>query len=59
MRWPGQARYEGGFHELFPSWEEFWKQPPAGLVDVAAPVPLGKFLARLSRGRDSLSVRVR
>jgi hypothetical protein len=59
MRWPDQAPYEGGFHELFPSWEEFWRQPPAGPGDVPAPVPLGRFLEKLSRGRDSVSVRVR
>jgi hypothetical protein len=59
MRWPDQARYEGGFHELFPSWEEFWKNSPDESSDAPAPVPLGTFLDRLSRGRDSLSVRVR
>jgi hypothetical protein len=59
MRWPDREFYEGGFHELFPSWEEFWKHPPTGPGDVSAPVPLGKFLERISRGRDRLSVRVR
>jgi hypothetical protein len=59
MRWPDREPYAGGFHELFPSWEEFWKQAPGGASDVPAPVPAGKFLESLSRGRDSLSVRVR
>jgi hypothetical protein len=59
IRWPERAAYEGGFHELFPSWEEFWKNPPGGPTDVPAPVPAGQFLRELSRGRDSLSVRVR
>jgi len=59
IRWPDREFYEGGFHDLFPSWEEFWKHPPTGPSDVPAPVPLGKFLERISRGRDSLSVRVR
>jgi len=59
IRWPDREFYEGAFHDLFPSWEEFWKHPPRGASDVPAPVPLGKFLERISRGRDSLSVRVR
>jgi hypothetical protein len=59
IRWPDREPYEGGFHDLFPTWEEFWKQSPSGISDVPAPVPLGKFLQHLSRGRDSLSVRVR
>ena len=24
MRWPGREPYDGAFHELFPSWKEFW-----------------------------------
>ena len=24
MRWPDQDSYEGFFHDLFPSWQEFW-----------------------------------
>jgi hypothetical protein len=59
MRWPDRESYEGGFHDLFPSWEEFWKHPPTDRSDVPEPVPLGRFLERLSRGRDGLSVRVR
>ena len=28
MRWPDRERYDGAFHDLFPSWEEFWAHPP-------------------------------
>jgi SnoaL-like protein len=59
MRWPDQPAYEGGFHEFFPSWEEFWRHAPTGPTDVPAPVPVTRFLQTLSRGRDRLSVRVR
>ena len=25
MRWPDRDSYQGAWHELFPSWKEFWK----------------------------------
>jgi hypothetical protein len=28
MRWPGREPYPGTFHDLFPSWKEFWAQRP-------------------------------
>ncbi len=45
MRWPDRATYEGAYHQLFPSWEKFWDNPPASdAPEVAAPAPLEKFL---------------
>src|SRR5690625_2877907 len=28
MRWPGREPYSGAWHEIFPSWREFWAHPP-------------------------------
>jgi hypothetical protein len=28
MRWPGRESYDGAYHELFPSWRDFWDNPP-------------------------------
>ena len=38
MRWPGQENYEGYFHDLFPSWKEFWSSEYIRDNDVAKPV---------------------
>ena len=27
MRWPDRENYKGAYHELFPSWNLFWKKP--------------------------------
>ncbi|HTT42727.1 MAG TPA: nuclear transport factor 2 family protein [Steroidobacteraceae bacterium] len=59
MRWPGRERYEGAWHELWPTWKAFWADPPAGEPEVAAPAPLGQFLRRMRRGAPDPRIRVR
>ena len=61
MRWPGREPYEGGYHALFPSWREFWANPPAddSLPQVAAPAPLEQFLKTMRRGAPVPKIRVR
>ncbi len=59
MRWPGREPYEGGWHALWPSWREFWDNPPAGLPEVAAPAPPEQFLETMRRGAAPPLVRVR
>jgi hypothetical protein len=59
MRWPGREPYEGGYHDWFPAWREFWSRAPDDLGSVPEPAPLGEFLASLRGGTTPLSVRVR
>ena len=59
MRWPGREPYEGTWHELWPSWKEFWATAPRGEVEVAAPTPLGQFLKTMRRGAPDPKIRVR
>jgi SnoaL-like domain len=59
MRWPGREPYEGSFHDLFPSWKEFWSRPQASPGPVAPPAPLERFLETMRRGQELPSVRVR
>jgi hypothetical protein len=59
MRWPGREPYEGGFHDLFPAWEEFWSRGPDPVAPVAPPAPLEKFIETMRRGKKPPSVRVR
>lgn len=59
MRWPGREPYEGGFHDLFPAWQEFWSRAQDSAVPVAPPAPLEKFIDTLRRGSKLPSVRVR
>lgn len=61
MRWPGREPYEGTFHDLFPSWKEFWGQRPdkETLPEVAAPAPLERFLITLRRDTPAPRIRVR
>jgi len=59
MRWPGREPYEGGYHEYFPSWREFWARAPEDAPAVPEPAPLGEFLARMRGGERPVSVRVR
>ncbi|NDU79612.1 nuclear transport factor 2 family protein, partial [Actinomadura sp. DSM 109109] len=47
MRWPGREPYEGGFHELFPSWREFWARSGAPEGPVPEPAPLDQFINRM------------
>jgi hypothetical protein len=60
MRWPGREPYEGAFHELFPSWREFWANPPGSdEPEVAEPAPVGEFLKRMRRGAPDPRIKVR
>jgi hypothetical protein len=60
MRWPDRESYEGAYHELWPSWQEFWANPPAGHdPEVAAPAPLDEFLNTMRRGAAEPKIRVR
>ncbi|SNS23674.1 SnoaL-like domain-containing protein [Sphingomonas laterariae] len=60
MRWPGREPYEGSFHALWPSWKDFWANPPKeDEPEVAAPAPIGEFLNRMRRGAPDPRIRVR
>ena len=60
MRWPNRESYEGAYHELWPSWQEFWANPPVGHdPEVAAPAPLDEFLNTMRRGAAEPKIRVR
>ena len=61
MRWPGREPYSGAFHDLFPSWREFWAARPDRdtLPEVAAPAPAERFLQTLRRGTPAPKTRVR
>jgi len=59
MRWPGREPYEGAFHELFPSWKEFWASEPVSEPAVADPAPLEACIETMRRGHDVRSNRVR
>lgn len=60
MRWPGREPYDGAWHDLWPSWKQFWANPPQDdAPEVADPAPLGEFLNRM-RGGDSIpQIRIR
>ena len=61
MRWPGREPYHGTFHDLFPSWKEFWNNTPEhdALPEVAQPQPLGGFLKGMRRNAPTPRIRVR
>lgn len=59
MRWPGREPYAGAWHELWPSWKEFWTRAPADQPAVAPPAPLEQFLATMRRGMPDPKIRVR
>lgn len=59
MRWPGVEPYEGGFHDLFPSWKEFWERDRDLDGPVPPPAPLEQFIQRMRRGASAPHVRVR
>lgn len=59
MRWPGREPYSGAWHELFPSWKQFWAHPPEGLPEVAEPAPLDQFLETMRNGAPWPRIRVR
>jgi len=59
MRWPDRESYEGAYHEIFPSWQEFWANPPVGEPEVAEPAPREEFLKRMRRDHPEPRIRVR
>lgn len=59
MRWPGVAPYEGGYHSLFPSWQEFWDRGGPPDADVAEPAPFDEFIQRLRRDSAAPKIKVR
>ena len=60
MRWPDREPYEGAYHELWPSWQAFWDNPPdCDEPEVAAPAPLQQFLLTMRRGAPEPKIRVR
>ncbi len=61
MRWPEREPYEGAYHELFPSWEAFWKHPPrdGDAPEVAAPAPRETFLKTMRGNHPFPKIRVK
>lgn len=60
MRWPDREHYDGAYHELFPSYKDFWNTPPGvGTPEVAAPAPIEEFLSGMRRGAATPKIRVR
>jgi SnoaL-like domain len=59
MRWPGREPYEGSFHELFPSWKDYWhRQGPKG-DPIAEPAPLEAFIETMRASNEVRGNRVR
>ena len=60
MRWPDREPYEGAYHDLWPSWTDFWANPPGDdEPEVAKPAPLEEFLNTMRRGAAEPRIRVR
>lgn len=60
MRWPDREAYEGAYHDLWPSWKEFWSNPPEGdEAEVAEPAPIDQFLTTMRRGAAEPKIRIR
>ena len=60
MRWPDREPYAGAYHDLWPSWQDFWSNPPdAEAPEIAAPAPLEEFLHTMRGGASEPKIRVR
>ena len=60
MRWPDREPYAGAYHDLWPSWQDFWGNPPEqDESEVAAPAPLNEFLKTMRRGAPEPRIKVR
>jgi uncharacterized protein (TIGR02246 family) len=59
MRWPGTDWVEGNFHNLFPSFAEYWAREGDHGGPVAEPAPLEKFIETMRRGKEAPKVKVR
>lgn len=58
LRYEGHAWQEGGFHDAFATWKEFWdKVETHGSDPVKPAAPLYRFLATIRRGADTPKVR--
>ena len=47
IRWPGREPYEGGFHQFWPTWAEFWAGAADPDREVAEPAPLDGWLSQV------------
>ena len=60
MRWPGVPPHEGSFHDLFPSWADFWARAGQPYDEpVAPPAPLEGFIDAMRRDAPLPRPRVR
>ncbi|MDW3217559.1 MAG: nuclear transport factor 2 family protein [Acidimicrobiales bacterium] len=59
MRWPGTEAADGTFHQLFPSYREFWEREGAPEGPVPPPAPLDAFIETMRRGEAAPRVKVR
>ena len=60
MRWPDREPYAGAYHDLWPSWQSFWDNPPdSDEPEVAAPAPLDQFLNTMRGDAGEPKIRVR
>jgi uncharacterized protein (TIGR02246 family) len=59
MRWPGREPYEGSFHDLFPSWKEYWDRGGPDDGPLASPAPLEQFIETMRRSNEIHGNRVR
>ncbi|MGB5076137.1 MAG: nuclear transport factor 2 family protein [Sphingorhabdus sp.] len=59
MRWPGTDWVEGNFHNLFPSFDQYWAREGDHGGPVAEPAPLEKFIETMRGGKLAPKVKVR
>ena len=60
MRWPDRDWYSGAYHELFPSWQKFWENPPQDdTPEVVEPAPFEEFLLSMKGDHPDPKIRVR
>ena len=59
MRWPDQEAYEGYFHDLFPTWKEFWDSKYNRHTDVSTPALPNEFLRKLRGNSKPPKIKVR
>ena len=57
MRWPGREPYEGGWHDMWPSWQQFWANPNTPEQAVSEPAPLDEFIKSMAGSVPSVRVR--
>ena len=60
MRWPDREPYAGAYHDLWPSWQDYWDNPPdTDEPEVAAAAPLEQFLNTMRGNAGEPKIRVR